>query len=187
MATNNAVNKIPVITGTSNQITVVNAADNSTSTISAASTQLSTTQPMFSATLTSTIAAATGDGTAYTVLFDSALNNQGSSYNTGTGIFTAPATAVYLFVTGILTQAGDINTSVELDLTLNTGRWVLAYSSISVAATALVFYKGSAIVPLTSGDTAKIVYTASGASKTSTVNGTANPNPNCYFCGYLLH
>jgi len=187
MATSNSVNNKPVITGTANQITVVNAADNSTSTISTASTQLSTTQPMFVSIFTTTNSTATGDGTAYTIPFDTAVNNQGSNYNTSTGIFTAPVTGVYLFVTGVLTQAGAINTSIELDLTLNTGRWLLAYSTISVPATATIMYKGSAIIPMSSADTAKIVFTASGAAKTTAVVGTASANPDTYFCGFLLH
>jgi len=189
MAVNNAVNLKPVITGTANQITVVNASDNTTSTLSTASTQLSTTQPMFSAVLTTagTNINATGDGTAYTVLFDTSLTNQGSNYNSATGKFTAPVTGVYLFTCGLTINNSAAVTSLEVDFTLNTGRWAIDYTSITIPLGSSQLFRGSAIIPISVGGTANVTVTATGASKTTSVVENTSANPNTYFNGWLLH
>jgi hypothetical protein len=58
-------------------------------------------QPAFFAYVTSTIPNVTGDGTGYTVIFDTVSYNIQSCYNNATGIFTAPVTGVYLFTTTV--------------------------------------------------------------------------------------
>ena len=51
----------------------------------------------FFASLTSSVNNVTGDSSSYTIIFDTAVNNLGSAYNTGTGVFTAPVTGYYQF------------------------------------------------------------------------------------------
>lgn len=58
-------------------------------------------QPAFFAYVTSTIPNVTGDGTGYTVIFDTVSYNIQSCYNNATGIFTAPVTGVYIFTTTV--------------------------------------------------------------------------------------
>ena len=56
-------------------------------------------QPAFFAKVSgSDLSDVTGDNTAYSIIFDSERFDQGSDYATGTGIFTAPITGRYLFV-----------------------------------------------------------------------------------------
>lgn len=57
-------------------------------------------QCSFMAYLSSTATNVTGDGTNYTILYDTELWDIGSNYNPATGIFTAPYTGLYLFVAG---------------------------------------------------------------------------------------
>jgi len=56
-----------------------------------------TGQPAFEATRSATVADVTGDGTAYTVLFDNVVSNQCGDYNAATGEYTAAATGFHHF------------------------------------------------------------------------------------------
>lgn len=58
-------------------------------------------QPAFFAYVSATIPNVTGDGTGYTVIFDTTSYNIQSCYNNATGIFTAPVTGVYIFTTTV--------------------------------------------------------------------------------------
>lgn len=58
-------------------------------------------QCSFMAYLSSTATDVTGDGTLYTILFDTELWDIGGNYNAASGIFTAPTTGLYLFVAGV--------------------------------------------------------------------------------------
>lgn len=51
----------------------------------------------FSANITSGVSNVTGDGTAYTAIFNNVVANVGSGYNNTTGVFTAPSTGKYFF------------------------------------------------------------------------------------------
>lgn len=61
-----------------------------------------TAQPVLNAFCHAAQSNVTGDGTAYTIIFDSVPYQQGSNYNAGTGTYTVPKTGVYL-VTGMVT------------------------------------------------------------------------------------
>ena len=50
----------------------------------------------------------TGDGTVYTVIFNNAITDVNSDYNTGTGIFTAPVTGTY--DVDVIVRTSDIRT-----------------------------------------------------------------------------
>lgn len=54
-------------------------------------------QPAFNAYNSVTDANVTGDGTGYTIIFDTVRFDQNSDYNNGTGVFTAPVTGRYMF------------------------------------------------------------------------------------------
>jgi len=66
-------------------------------------------QPMFNAYVSVTASNVTGDGTSYTVIFDTEVFDIGSNYDSTTGIFTAPIDGHYLFCT--TATAGNISSS----------------------------------------------------------------------------
>ncbi len=70
-----------------------------------------------SANLASTISSATGDNVPFNPIFDTAPVNTGTSYDTTTGVFTAPSTGNYLY-------------SIQLSFTgitaLNVGSYIRA-------------------------------------------------------------
>ena len=54
------------------------------------------------------IANVTGDGTNYTVVFDAAILNIGSAFNTGTGVFTAPVAGSYMMASTLTLGGVDV-------------------------------------------------------------------------------
>ena len=72
-----------------------------TATLDAANIQTNTAQPCFRAYLANAINDVTGNGTNYTVIFDTAEFDNSSSYDVATGLFTAPKTGRYLFNTSL--------------------------------------------------------------------------------------
>jgi hypothetical protein len=73
-------------------------------------------QPAFRATLTSSV---TGLADSAAIVFNSALTNIGSSYNTSTGRFTAPVAGFYQFNMSFLYQNVSAGQSCEASLYLN--------------------------------------------------------------------
>jgi len=125
----------------------------------------------------------TGDGTAYTVIFDLPKINQGANYSPITGIYTAPIGANMIFSSCVEV----IGTSADTKLVLVTtsGNIDLVYvdtTLLDVAGTGRWCLGGSGSLPLDSGDTAKIVLTMSGGAKTADLDrgdGTT-------FCGAIV-
>lgn len=128
-------------------------------------------QPAFKATLSATVNNVTGDGTAYTIIYDIVNFDQGSNYNNATGIFTAPVTGKYLF--------GANNTLLNLSAA-NSANCVYDLVSSSIIARLNLGNLGnmrdtgsgayspifSHFFDMNSGDTLKIVVTIPGGTKT---------------------
>lgn len=67
-------------------------------------------QPAFSAYLSVTVNNVTGDSTLYTIISDTEVYDQGGNYNNATGVFTAPITGRYLFMSAVnLSNVGAAN------------------------------------------------------------------------------
>lgn len=81
--------------------------DNSSTSIASGGQMTNTSQPAFTAYLsTPTANNKFGDTTTYyTVLFDTKVFDQGTNYSTSTGMFTAPVTGKYLFTIMCSTEA----------------------------------------------------------------------------------
>jgi len=131
----------------------------------------------FIANTSTTHSNVTGDGTVYTVIFDTTTANEGSNYNTSTGIFTAPVAGNYLF-----------NTTVEL-----TGiTSAMTYAQYAIAGTVTVYvnayecsYSGTLIVsaPLTlalaQGATVAVTIQVAGGTKVVSI-------ANSFFSGFQI-
>jgi len=62
--------------------------------------QSNTTMTAFLAFVNTTIPDVTGDGTEYTVIYDTEVFDQGSNFNLATSVFTAPTTGRYAIQVG---------------------------------------------------------------------------------------
>ncbi len=120
----------------------------------------------FQAYLTSTTAYATGS-TTNVAIFDTAISNVGSGYNTSTGIFTAPSTGFYAFSSNLFFVAAAGTTQFLVAMTGSVQSFRLAQLTVASAITCV-----SWAMPMTAGDTVKIAPFADGTGNFQ-LNGAA--------------
>ena len=143
-------------------------------------------QPSFNARPSADILNQTGDGTVYTIVFDDAFFNVSASYNTATGIFTAPVTGKYLLCATIsLTNIAAGHTDCRMSIPTSGGSGGVEFFDINPAVTATaggntLTGSGSGIFLMNAGDTARVNIQVSGATKTITVVETST------FSGQLI-
>lgn len=145
-------------------------------------------QPCFSTKVSTNVSSVTGDNTAYTVLFNSVLFDQTSSYSPTTGIYTAPVAGKHLFCWGVgVFGLGLLNTAASLLLvyngsatasSLNFNPFALLNLTVNI-----VSYAGSCLVMMNANDTIKVTIAVSGTGKTVGVSGG---NAVSNFSGVLL-
>jgi hypothetical protein len=145
-------------------------------------------KPAFLATCNSAQNNVTGDATFYLVQFQNAVYNTSSSYNTGTGVFTAPINGIYYFsavlgirsLTALFTQASIFinSTAAGYQVTLgNIGAMRDTNNQISMVI--------DATIPMSAGDTASVTISIAGSTKTLGVSGSGSPWTT-WFSGYLM-
>ena len=145
----------------------------------------------FFAYLDATTGFITGDGTTVTAVYNHILYDNGSNFNTGTYLFTAPVTGLYRFTAVVRSNSWNSNnTSMSLAFQVNSGSGATYTSSILNPYNYSDGYDHSLIptiqdiIYLNSGDTVGVLFTVSG-------NGTKNirivgNNNDCFFAGSLI-
>lgn len=143
------------------------------------------TSTYFQAYRTTNQTVAAGNTTT-TIIFDTAVTNVGSAYNTGTGIFTAPATGYYgfsstVFFSNLTTPSG--LTQIILGYTGSVQSLRLEQFGLVPATTgAALICTASWAMPMTSGNTIKMQpfadgtgnYIIAGAALSSSAFNTAS-------------
>jgi hypothetical protein len=122
-------------------------------------------QPSFLATAPANTANVTGDGTSFTVEFDTEIYDQGADYNAGTYIFTAPVTGRYLLSGHVLlTNLAGTHTTRSMDIiTSNRTYGCITNDASTVGVMPLDF---SVVADMDANDTARVTVTVSGGAKT---------------------
>ena len=136
--------------------------------------------PAFLATLAGAVNNQTGDGTVYTVVYDTEIFDQGGDSVSGT--FTAPVTGLYQ-----LSANGSVS---GITTAMTTGEWIISTSNrshrfglynwgvvMSVSATCIC--SGSSLCDMDAADTASVKITLTNGTKVADI---AIGN---YFSGYL--
>lgn len=144
-------------------------------------------QPAFLAYLSASAIDVTGDGTTYTIAFDTELFDQNSDYDNATYIFTAPVTGRYQFswlvsVQGILIGHTDLNLQLRTSNATNTQ--VARLSPFTISVGGVYNTNGSLLVDMEAADTCELRITVSGGTKTIDIGGTRTNGS--YFGGYLV-
>lgn len=143
--------------------------------------------PAFLVNLDVTVADVTGDGTTYTIVFDSEIFDQGENFD-GTTTFTAPVTGRYMFASN--TNITDIQSAMRLattELVTSNRTYIGAgYNNPSAIHSGSWMLNWAMLVDMDSGDTAFCTITVGriGDAKVVDVVGDAT-TPNTYFSGYL--
>lgn len=153
------------------------------------------TYPLQSAFLANVSAASvadvTGDGTAYTILFDTVVYDQNSDYTGGTGTFTAPVTGRYYFDACVyLSTPVAGGTAAQLSFvssnrtyrgtTLPTRNAVAGFLGVNNNIAYLI----SSFVDMDAADTITVSINSSGGAKTDDIAGGATMATR--FCGNLI-
>ncbi len=191
IVTNNRTITFPDATDTVVELTQSQALTNKTLTAPSISSPafttsvINTSQPAFSAYLLTTVANVTGNGAAYTIIFDTESFDQGSNFNSGTGIFTAPTTGMYLFRWNVVFLTTALATFSQVKLTTTANDFIVSQDTVIPSTT--ITQSGSMLAPMTSGNTAKIVITGTGsAGDTWTVYGNSTYAKSTSFSGSLI-
>lgn len=135
-------------------------------------------QPCVFAYLASTASNVTGDGTIYTVLWDTELFDQGSNFNTGTSTFTAPVTGKYMVTIATqLLQLTASHTLIESKIVV-AGTSANTYTLFSLSGTARdsnnnLIITNSLLIPMTATDTLTTTMQATGGTKVVDIFGSA--------------
>lgn len=140
-------------------------------------------QPRFFAYLATSVSGVTGDTSYYTILFDTVVYDNTSSFSTVTGGFTAPKTGIYMFSSSVYNTVS--NNAVLLDnivaaTSASVGLIWRHPSSSTVGALA-----NSCIIQMTQGDVAYCQIVVGGdTSKSANIAGGTSMLT-C-FSGYLV-
>jgi hypothetical protein len=142
-------------------------------------------QPSFLAYNSANDANATGDGTAFTVICNSEVYDQGGDYDTATGIFTAPVTGRYIWTITVALQStiGAAHTRAFMRLaTSNRSYYPVEFNPYVMQSSAgNVFLTASGIADMDAGDTAHVEVTVSGGAKTVAVFGAGGTIMGTFF------
>jgi hypothetical protein len=123
--------------------------------------------PSFLAFVNAVVSNVTGDGTAYTILFNTEVSDTQSNYDTSTGIFTAPRDGYYTFAARALVQ-GRTAAETRVDLRLVTTARTLYNTATLTAGIAIPENSMEISVPriyMKKNETAKVVLYAANGTK----------------------
>ncbi len=141
-------------------------------------------QPAFLAYVTNQINDVTGDGTLYTIIFDTESYDVGSNFASGT--FTAPVTGKY-FLSGTVNLVGgtlQTNTLIRLTTSNLTYRLILPYRTAVTTTTQGTI---AHTVDMDAADTATIVVSATDSGgKVDDVAGLVSSGATTIFSGQLI-
>lgn len=150
-----------------------------------------TTRSAFLAYVNTTIAAVTGDGTNYSIVFGTKSFDQGTDFNAATGVATAPKTGLYHYMGSVrINGLTSLCTAVQLVLATSSSAYVGAECNPFAMREQLsggnnLVLNFSFFVPMTAADTAKINLMVSGAA-TKVVGVFGSGASYSSFGGYLV-
>ncbi len=149
------------------------------------------TNEYFSVYLGSPTGFVTGDGTLYgPVIFDGVIVNSSTSYNTATGIYTAPSAGIYVFNHTICFNGGGATTDNYITLfNGNTFSYrAFQFSPTGNAGGNTEIVSSTFLVPMGAGDTMSVYALASGGGLDVRLYGAAPAAfaTTCLFSGYKI-
>lgn len=147
-------------------------------------------RPYFVVRLTSPLSNVTGDNTNYTVLFDTVSSDSASGYNTGTGLYTVPATGVWLFGFTIASSGWTTQTLIDMGFNMSgtyTQMQCWASQAAGVITSGNFAASCSYMTNKSSGNTVGVFLQGNGVTKTVSIgNSGASGNDYTLFWGHQV-
>lgn len=144
-------------------------------------------QPYFDTYKSSDTNNATGNGTVFTIIYDTENHDIGSNYNNATGVFTAPLDGRYLFTGSARVENLHISlTRYYMRLSCSNESWFSFEVNPNplISTTGEVTLSLSKYVYMDAGDTANVDVTVSGGAQQVTVVGSTHTYT--HFSGGLI-
>jgi len=148
-------------------------------------------QSAFSTVLAATASNVTGDGTVYTVAWDTEIFDQNGDLSGST--FTAPVSGKYRIngspwvdnvTAGLFNEA--VSTITTSNRTFNGCIWDAYEMAGALSSDGQTTYRLTALTDMDAGDTCTITITISGSTKTINVSSVSTTTPRGYFMGSLI-
>ncbi len=142
-------------------------------------------QTAFLAYVATTITNVTGDGTEYTIIFDTEVYDQNNDFTLGSSTFTAPVTGKYFIQLSALIVGGSIITGANLRI-VSSNRTYNNTMIVSPGGTAACSMNMPVIADFDAADTATFtVLLVDSGGKIDDVSGTTTGNLRTFVSGYL--
>jgi hypothetical protein len=142
-------------------------------------------QPAFMAFVTTTINNVTGDGTVYTIIFDTESYDNGNDFNLGTSVFTAPVTGKYSFNLTVAVTGGTTITAISARI-VTTANTFNQTGSLKPAGTTDAVCSVNITCPMTAGDTATFAVASNDTGKTDDILGLSGGLVRTWCTGILV-
>ncbi len=140
----------------------------------------------FLAYVNTTITNVSGDGTVYTVIFDTEVFDAGNNFNLGTSTFTAPATGKYFLQFACLVVGATAITggNARIVTTARTYNQTTTENANSLTSTSISM---CVLADMSVNDTATFtISTSDSGGKVDDVSGTTSGNLRTYCSGYRV-
>lgn len=138
----------------------------------------------FSAITDTTKTNVTGDGTAYTIIYDAELYDIGNDYNAATGVFTARRNGYYQFDASVrLENITGGATDAEFYIVTTDGTYMLYAGALDKDSGNKFSMSGSITTYMEATDTAYVAVKTSGGTKTDDITDASAVPRVCHFSG----
>ena len=166
-------------------MTTVNAV-NTYITASTANEVAMPSQPCFGAWLDAQVDNVTGDGTVYTIAYDTEEFDQNNDFN-GTTTFTAPVTGIYIFNVNVaMKYEAAVPTDCELRVVTSNLTYQYVDSDVAVEAQNISGHRVSVVADMDAADTMTTNVEYGGSVKVMDMRPDFSTQPRNWMSGALL-
>ncbi|MFI5332582.1 MAG: hypothetical protein ACHQVS_00605 [Candidatus Babeliales bacterium] len=166
-----------------------NITNNTGFTVNSGGVNYNTKQPAFLAYLSAPVTDVTGDGTTYTVAFNTTLYDQASNFNTGTFTFTAPITGIYCLQSSLIWTGLTVAHTNAFNFIVTTGTvYMFGYQNpgINRSSSNTLQTNNTVLAKMSAGDTATVTTRVLNSTLVVGLDQNGSGDPRTTFSGFLV-